>query len=1119
MIMAECASDDDLYKTAASAMGGHNDYTAQQGRNTYNPYEEYNRRQGQAQRDATIDETSTAGAANGPTGQRVTPGDQRTIRSTSKFIRDLVDKAQAAWEDRATYHAEARNMVSGLTTGNVSRWLHGIFKIDGWFRNQRNALNEWIAQYASDPNVPHWQQKLAQMFDAMPGKTRAQNNDFNARKNKLIDSLRPTAKRLGLKVDWLANVLGHYAVMRHIPEANAELIRAWRTELANGLVELREIQNNPGKNISSRYVRDLNNRCSELGFNIGQLEANLESATKPKDFVSAGYTNRQAREMMDQILRDTGVTKEEAEVFSVALQDEFNYILQKRVQAGLVHPDQLAAFPDFKNYVGLMSRNENLQGSVNDAKRYDPGSYHQRQGMHGEPDSALDTLSYYANRAATEIGMQEFATHIYALRQARGKGAEAIGLKTASYQTLMQWRNSTSRQLQQKADNILDAGGLVIDAPVVDKKTGKTDFERQYIWFDADWKGDGALKNITGKMLNEAISSNYNIGSKVLDYAGRFTSYHGQLYTRFSLGFAPVGGTRDGMERMVHMLNRTYVDAAGNELGRWDVVKSYILNTKKAASYLGEALTKSPENMSAQVRQYWEEFQQSGLYQKYTPGMQSERMSASEALANKPKTVAELLKQPEATFLNDWVGTAGETGRVALNTLDKWNDWWQNIPAFSQFITLKEKGMSVNGARDAVLEMMNMQQRGSLTPYLRIVSPFVVPTVQSAAAFGRTLGLSAATPKDIFKQGWRGWLAVLGGYAAFSIINDAARNSMGYDEDGNSRHDAMPVRDLVSWVPIGIDDNGMYLKAPIGFGPVRLAQALSICTDRVSRGLMSSEDMAAEILFTVAKDVLPTTNPQFKFKDKPGEFIMQMLTPDVLKPVMEVSSNTNYFGSKIANEPREGVARADQGRTSTDPFWHQVAKFFQRNGIIDAPPEHYKHLAQSYGAGPIRALGAVFDTVTGRQSITSSNYDPDGFDELSPWLRAFGGTMYVGRTKDISRGMYYDYRRKLEEKIQQAGVKLSVPENKGQPEKAAEYRREQLEKAGFSWEEIEDYEIMRNAQSALTAVNKDFNAEYSDWTNLDYPDQLRAKFAEMDDTKKAIYADAIQNLNYYRYRR
>lgn len=1109
--MPYCADDDDLYKNAASAMGNHNDYTSKGGPGDFDPNAANQRRNARAQREATVDATSTAGAASGPTGERVSAADQRSIRAESKRIRDLLDKADDYRERRVNRWNDAMNMVTGLTVGNVNRWLHSIFTIGRWFQNQRNALNEWITKYAQDPRYQHWAQPLAQMFDAMPNLIRAQQNDFANRQNNLMKTLRPVAKRLGYNEKWLADVLGHYAVMKHIPEANAELLRAWKQELRSGLDELHEIMQNPGKNISSRYAKELGDRCTELQSQIQMLESNLESETKPKKLVSAGYTNREARDLLQQILDKTGATVEEADAFAKALQNEFTYILEKRVEAGLVPKEQLAAFPNFENYVALISRNENLQGATNDARRYDPGSYHRRLGTRETPDSAMATLAYFANRAATEIGMQEFATHLYALKKSRGSGAEDIGLKSAKYSTLMRWRSSGVRHLQEIADNVLDAGGLVVDVPVVNRKTGKQEFERQYLWFDADWQGQGAMKNITGKMLNDAISSNYKIGSKPLEWAGRATSWHGQLYTRFTLGFAPIGGMRDGMERMFHMINRNYFADNGEKISNAALIKDFVTNTKKAASFLSEAMLRNPENMSPKAKQFWDEYVSQGLYQKLTPGVQHERATIGEMLDNKPKRLADLLKQPDKSFLDSWVQTTGQYGRNALDTIDKWNDWWQNTPAFSQFITLREHGMSATRARDAVLEMMNMQQRGTITPYLRIISPFVTPTVQSAAALSRTLSLNAASPKDILKQGWRGWLGVAGGMLAFSALNDAARESMGYDEDGNSRHDAMKVRDLTSWLPIGIGDDGIFAKFPIGFGPVRLAQTLSLCTDRVSRGLMAPEDMAGEIIFTVAKDVIPATNPQFSFSEKPGQFIMQMLTPDVIKPLMEISSNTNYFGSPIANEPREGVARADQGRTSTDPFWHKVAKFFQQHGIADVPPEHYKHLMQSYGAGPIRVLGAVFDTIAGNDTPTSANYDPDGYDELNPWLRAFGGTMYVGRTKNISQGMYYDFRREMNDKIQKAGVKLTQPENRGKPEDAAAYRQRQLLDAGFSFEEIDNYERMLATGKQLSKINRDFNDLYGNtWYNFDDPDQLREKFREMDDAKSALYAQFVQ---------
>lgn len=1118
--MPYCADDDDLFKAAASAMGNHNDYTSKGGPGSYDPNAANARQNARMQREETINRVSTAGAASGPTGQQVSPGDQRIIRAESKRIRDLINAADDYIRRRIERWNDAMNMVSGLTVGNVNRWLHSIFQIGKWFQNQRNALTEWIYRYAQDPRYQHWAQPLSQMFDAMPNRIRAQKNDFANRQNALMNSLRPIARRLGVNTHWLSEVLGHYAVMKHIPEANAELLRAWRAELADGMAELRDIMQNPGRNVSSRYTKELGDRCSELKHQIQMLEDNLESAAKPKGLVSAGYTNRQARDMLQQILDKTGVTAEEADAFAKSLSDEFTYILEKRAQAGLVAKEQLEAFPNFQNYVALLSRNENLQGATNDAMRYDPGSYHRRQGTRETPDSAMATLTYYANRAATEIGMQEFATHLYALKQARHGSSENIGLRSAKYSTLMRWRNSSSRRLQEIADNTLDAGGLVVDVPIFDKKTGKTEFEREYLWFDADWQGDGAMKNVTGKMLNDAISSNYKIGNKAIELAGRATSWHGQLFTRFSLGFAPIGGTRDGMERLFHMINRNYFADNGEKLSNTAVMKDYVVNTKRAASFLGEALLRKPENMSPAARQFWDEYVSEGLYQKFTPGVHTDRMSVGEALDNKPKKISDLLKQPDTAFLDRWVETAGQYGKSALNTLDKWNDWWQNIAAFSQYITLREHGMGASRARDAVLQEMNMQQRGTLTPYLRIISPFVTPTVQSAAAMARTLGLNAATPADILKQGWKGWLGVAGGMLAFSVLNDAARESLGKDEDGNSIHDSMKVRDLSSWFPVKVGDGGEFVKLSIGLGPVRLAQTLALCTDRVARGLMEPEDMAAEIMFTVAKDVIPATNPQFKFSEKPGPFIMQMLTPDVLKPIMEVSTNTNYFGSSIANEPREGVARSSQGRTSTDPFWHKAAKFFNQYGVADVPPEHYAHLAKSYGAGPIRALGAVFDAITDNDTPTSANYDPDGYDGLNPWLRAFGATGWVGRTKDISRGMYYDLKRELDDKIQRAGIKLSSPENRGDPRKAAEFRQQQLYEAGFTQEEIADYELVHNADTLIRKQNAAFNAELGDtWYNYEYPDELRERFAEDDAVKSEIYAQVVQEANRYRGRR
>lgn len=116
--------------------------------------------------------------------------------------------------------------------------------------------------------------------------------------------------------------------------------------------------------------------------------------------------------------------------------------------------------------------------------------------------------------------------------------------------------------------------------------------------------------------------------------------------------------------------------------------------------------------------------------------------------------------------------------------------------------------------------------------------------------------------------------------------------------------------------------------------------------------------------------------------------------------------------------------------------------------------------------------------------------------------------------------MYYDFRREINEKIQRAGVKLTQPGNKGDKEDAATFRRQQLYEAGFTLEEIYDYELMRTAEELLRKQHVEFNNQYGDtWYNFEYPDQLREKFAEMEAVKSAIYAKFVQEANRYRAQR
>ena len=209
-----------------------------------------------------------------------------------------------------------------------------------------------------------------------------------------------------------------------------------------------------------------------------------------------------------------------------------------------------------------------------------------------------------------------------------------------------------------------------------------------------------------------------------------------------------------------------------------------------------------------------------------------------------------------------------------MRVLDGWNDFFQNAGAFAQFVTLREAGVPASRAARGVLEMMNLSHRGELTPYLRVLFPYVVPTVESGVALARTLGLGARTPGDIIKQGMRGYMGLLAAYGAYSMLYPLARESLGRDETGKYRMDAMSLSELVRGVPIGMGSEGDFIRFPVGFGLPQIAAMLSVGQERVASGLMSPQDLAFDTLFLTVKNTMPGNWPDYRFTEHPADIIL-----------------------------------------------------------------------------------------------------------------------------------------------------------------------------------------------------------------------------------------------------
>lgn len=1040
------------------------------------------------------------------TAEEPSASDQAAARKAAARMARMKELADEAVSRRNEEFDEAVRMATNTSLGAASWWLNFQNGIYTKFVNIRGGFAKWARLFADQANRPTNENTLWRIFDQTPQKVRALNLLMRDRVASFTQSLEPVARRIGWtgSLEDLARVMGHYAVCRHIPETNDLLLGRWMDE-AEDIVS-------KGPDMNGRDKK----RLMELERNIEQLEDFIDETTDlPEDLVSAGYTNGEAQFEMERILRETGLSKEEADTIADGISGLFDMVLEERVKAGVVSREVLDSFPGFEHYVAIRTRESNLLGVSNDSTAYNPGSYYAIQGRSSRPDSAYDTLFFYINRAATEVGSREFAVNMFAVADhlLETGAIDASGIKTYDYASLMRMAHSTNPKQRAIADQLLTGGGIVADVPtpIAD---GETVIKRRYLRFDPKWSH--VESGLTGEMLNNAMSSDYKLGSAGLpvEAAGRFTSLVSQLNTRFSPLFAPLSGSRDVMERASNMVNRAYYAEDGTRIKGSSLAAKVLANTPRTSKALLDIMQGRLDESNPMYK-YLDEYRRGGLFQKYIQGQRSpvEESGTISGLPDASSRLEKTIVGYGGPSVARWLRSLGTSKNQVMRVLDGWNDFFQNAGAFAQFVTLREAGVPASRAARGVLEMMNLSHRGELTPYLRVLFPYVVPTVESGVALARTLGLGARTPGDIIKQGMRGYMGLLAAYGAYSMLYPLARESLGRDENGKYRMDAMSLSELVRGIPIGMGSEGDFVRFPVGFGLPQIAAMLSVGQERVASGLMSPQDLAFDTLFLTVKNTMPGNWPDYRFTEHPADYLAAFLCPPPLRPFVDVAINRSYFGQEITRESSQGTtALSSTGRTNTPVIWHNMAKRLNSETGIDFAPEQLRYMAKSILTGPLRmVMGAVEDEALYKGSQSMSE-----FRDMHPLLRGLGTSTWFGNAGKSSQILYYNAKDEYESRIRRSGVKITSPDRSVD---ARAYRQAQLEKIGFTPEEISDYMLIWETDKALRKNGMDFNKEYKDrWLAMEDSEELRTAFANLELSSGNLYDAAVSALNYYQTR-
>lgn len=1126
---ARCANDNDNRVANSNSVGTGTDFSTRTSvfdRLPEEILEEATAISERALKEAELEQA--AAASETPIYETLTSGTRKLARTVGKFAEKLMNLAGDPMQRKKDAWYEAVKLVDGSNQIDATLWMNFQNSMSKFFVNDRADLVTWLNTVANFEGKKAVENPLVQEQQQMIPKIRGLMNIFSQRHAKLMDTLNEASLRTGIDRDVLALMGGNYLNALHTPERNEHLFKLWERRIEEAGQELAILQatiENPTVSEKNR-IKALKGERTKYENRMREWRAELENPNP--EVRHGGYTNAEARILMDEMQRMSGMTHEELRAFSRRLSDEFSYITQELATAGVVPKEQLEAIPDFEWYAPQFSQKQNLNFVANDATPYVPGSRRAMDGMTEKPDSAFTSLGFAARRAATEIGMQDFGTKLAAVQRKlqRMKDADknyTLPLLSVDDNAISAMLESRDPAKEMAAVAIRQNKGMIVNVPMR-LKDGTIKLSRRFMYFNPAYK-EGTL---TGAALNEALISEYKTGSRFIDAIKTTTSYAGQSYTRFSPGFAPVGMMRDLGERAMHLTNRDYIKEDGTELSGASIVGKYMRNSVRAGKMLYSVM-RGKAGEGTEAYRLFDEYRREGLFQKFTPGVRQEPQTL-EQLALKHGKLTENLRDWKAEGAANWLekrqftpfkkalAAAGIGGRSAMRVIDGWNDWLQNVAAFSHYMTLRENGVSAKNAAFGVREIMDMSQSGQIAHHLAVIAPFVRPTMQGAAAFARTMGLNAANPKDIFKEGKRGWIAGLAATIGFSVLYPLVRESLGADDDGNMRMDSLPISRLTNWLPIGINDEGSYVKLPLGFGPVRVASALSLAMDRVYRGQMDVSDAAFEVLFAAARDSVPGNNPMFNFGDNPSAFIAQYICPVALRPMMEIATNTTAFGGRVHKATMsEDKAAADQGFDTTPGIWHQIARYIHQTTGADYAPEDYRTMAKGLSFGPLRLITSGIVDFAERGATRKGFHKPTAMEELPPALATLGGTMWYGKFRGVSQQYYYEAYDELSKKAKRAGVSLTSDGKKG--EEGAEILRQKLTAAGFEKEEADDLILLRETRKELLKLGKAFHDKHPHWYDEEDATDLKQDFERLATDSDILYANFVKNANYYANRR
>lgn len=745
------------------------------------------------------------------------------------------------------------------------------------------------------------------------------------------------AQKNGVALDDAAKDIMTWISMRHVPEGNADLRRRISEEIDAAIAEGDETA-------IEKAVQKLNAHDA------------YQQGKGPRVEMVGGWTDAQARATMRKI-EQTFSPEDMAEV-AQHLYDALEYSKQQRIAAGVLSPEQVAAWPKFKYYVPMyMHMDVDGDNAFVGASAINPLPELARGGSKDHyAEHALMTVTQSLHRAAAAIAIQDFKAALNAQFKEQNElaGMQRVRIKDA---------DTTGKP------------GIFFTEHTADGKT------ENYKFIFTDKNND----NIMASLFPKEQTTN-----PLLQAMATSTSAYARLLTKYRATFAPVNWFREGAERAVNLASR-HITVNGKTINPLELqarIRAATLNPVVVAS-LAEYMTTGKNADNEYVKAYKE-------------------LEVTGALA----TINDVLKHNEKDIRKDLRRMKGL--RKYAKQLDgiatHYNEVFGAAPAVAAYVTLKKAGVDSERAAMFILDTFNIHNSGTWTHWMRAFQPFIVPAMEGSRNLLRTM----STP--------RGWAIGAAGIAT-SIMLYTMLASLAPDDE----MDKMSLPELSRYIPLYGKD-GSFVKLPVAFGLPRQTWITGAAIARLVRGSSTPAEALSGTTASLAEELLPVTG---KFSGdhasrNPLLAALHALTPDIMRPFVEVATNTSHFGTPIHGSFREGEAFASEsGKTRTADVWKNAATYLRENFGIDVFPESIRHVINYYAAGALSGLTTWMEN----DSLYMSKGHMTTRQELGGFWTSVGLTMLYDNGRQRTERQYWRMQDKVDDLMKRYGVVRSDPGN------------------------------------------------------------------------------------------